>query len=844
MKFADNGGHIFELKSYSKLPIGYEYETTPYVFWFNNEYGNTLSINNYYVLPIRIVTGKNTTSIELSIESNIFKFYDAQFERNETLEIDENNFTNHLVLGDKGNETDNEIYKNRIEVTIDENQNTYFLYTFYVFAYSENPETWLSNILIKTNNKEYCPITVAATFEDEIEQLIINGKNIGVSLPKDIIKAVYQSPYYTDTIDENMYNTKLKEYLINHMVIKSECGNYRSAIASLKWFGWGNKISLSKLIQTDNKFVEQFIHDYFDIKTDVTDAFKLFKQTTLLSLSVKANQDTGEYHSLDNTTKWFNGEGTPELESLLDKTETVNINGLEYTKSYYRYTFNELAIKLSCLANMYKKYFLPIHLSIHSSSIREQVYANDIKFLTTSFSSLSEHIIFTSDSFLNNDRSTLVKFDNTDVYELYNAESDIFVDSNYNVFKDYNLDYCSKENDDIFFNVNKQLIAKVPIYFETINAKLSTTDDNGVDVEQLPYNCTIILERGGDVLCESNFRFCNESYKYFAIVPKLFTGTTNSDFWENKEFKLNVCCNGVWYTKTFKLQIPDLYLKFGKLVYTYDSTLHRQIQEINNDGVKFNINIFNPNLVRVNNAVFFKELHTAYNLSDNETQRTKNINKYINMLSQNIDISDNDNYYNRIHVYDLYDSNGGQCKYEQDTLDIELYKSFFKLDGTEIESITDYDTYLMHDNDYYYIVFISEDTIDNKKFNKTLSKELTLNGYKLKHFRSDNIFLINRMKIEHTNGENHFKADDIITCEVTNVNLPFILSIGSKWTFTKISLGGTSISPVTSKTNTAIVSIDKSQYKYVKGYYDVTVEYSIDDYYQHNRNLTGRFRID
>lgn len=823
MKFVDNGGHIFELKSYSKLPIGYEYETTPYVFWFNNEYGSTLSINNYYVLPIRIVTGTNTTSIELSIESNIFKFYDAKFEQSEILEINESDFTNHLVLGKD----------NRIKVTIDDKQTEYHLYTFYVFAYSENPETWLSNILIKTNNKEYCPITVAATFEDEIEQLIINGKNIGVSLPKDIIKAVYQSPYYTDTIDENMYNTKLKEYLINHMVIKSECGNYRSAIASLKWFGWGNKISLSKLIQTDNKFVEQFIHDYFDIKTDVTDAFKLFKQTTLLSLSVKANQDTGEYYKL-NDDEWFNGEGTPELESLLDKTETVNINGLEYTKSYYRYTFNELAIKLSCLANMYKKYFLPIHLSIHSSSIREQVYANDIKFLTTSFSSLSEHIIFTSDSFLNNDRSTIVKFDNTDVYELYNSETSIFIDSNYNVFEHYTGDFCEQESDDIFYNINKQLVAKIPIYFETINSDLSTNDDNGVDVEQLPYNCTIILERGGDVLCESNFRFCNESYKYFAIVPKLFTGTTNSDFWENKEFKLNVCCNGVWYYKTFKLQIPDLYLKFGKLTYSYKYESHRQINRIESDGnIVFNVNMFHPNLVKVNNSAFFKELHTAYNLSDDESQRKQNINKYINMMSQNIDISDNDNYYNRIHVYNF------NTLPNTDT----VYSEFFDNNGAEIKSVEGYDTYIMHDDKSYYVVFISKETI-NEKFDKTLPKELTLNGYTLKHFRSDNIFLINRMEIEYTNGENHFNVNDIITCEVTNVNLPFILSLGSKWTFTKISLGGTSISPVTSKTNTAIVSIDKSQYKYVKGYYDVTVEYSIDDYYQHNRNLTGRFRID
>ena len=818
MKFADNGGHIFELKSYSKLPIGYEYETTPYVFWFNNEYGSTLSINNYYVLPIRIVTGTNTTSIELSIESNIFKFYDAKFEQSEILEINESDFTNHLVLGED----------NRIKVTIDDKQTEYHLYTFYVFAYSENPETWLSNILIKTNNKEYCPITVAATFEDEIEQLIINGKNIGVSLPKDIIKAVYQSPYYTDTIDENMYNTKLKEYLINHMVIKSECGNYRSAIASLKWFGWGNKISLSKLIQTDNKFVEQFIHDYFDIKTDVTDAFKLFKQTTLLSLSVKANQDTGEYYSLDNTTDWFNGEGTPELESLLDKTETVNINGLEYTKSYYRYTFNELAIKLSCLANMYKKYFLPIHLSIHSASIREQVYANDTKFLTTTFNSLSEHIIFTSDSFLNNDRSTIVKFDNTDVYELYNSETGIFIDSNCNVFEHYTGDFCEQESDDIFYNINKQLVAKIPIYFETINSDLSTNDDN-----ELPYNCTVILTRNDDVLIESNFSFCKERYNYFAIVPKLFTGNNNATFWEDSIFTLNVCCNGVWYYKTFKLQIPNLYLKFGKLTYSYKYESHRQINRIESDGnIVFNVNMFHPNLVKVNNSAFFKELYTAYNLSSDETERSSNINKYINMMSQNIDISDNDNYYNRIHVYNFAGS-----------VTTPSYTDFFKLDGTERESVDGYDTYIMHDDKSYYVVFISKKTI-NEKFDKTLPKELTLNGYTLKHFRSDNIFLINRMKIEHTNGENHFNADDIITCEITNVNLPFILSLGSKWTFTKISLGGTSISPVTSKTNTAIVSIDKSQYKYVKGYYDVTVEYSIDDYYQHNRNLTGRFRID
>ena len=53
MKFIDNTGHIFEMKSYSEYPVGYEYETTPYIFWLNSEYSNKLSVRNYYVLPIR-----------------------------------------------------------------------------------------------------------------------------------------------------------------------------------------------------------------------------------------------------------------------------------------------------------------------------------------------------------------------------------------------------------------------------------------------------------------------------------------------------------------------------------------------------------------------------------------------------------------------------------------------------------------------------------------------------------------------------------------------------------------------------------------------------------------------
>jgi hypothetical protein len=183
-----------------------------------------------------------------------------------------------------------------------------------------------------------------------------------------------------------------------------------------------------------------------------------------------------------------------------------------------------------------------------------------------------------------------------------------------------------------------------------------------------------------------------------------------------------------------------------------------------------------------------------------------------------------------------------------------------------------YDFYLMHDSAKYYAVFISRDTIDkapiNEKMNKTIIyeqndtyNEVVLKPYEdtvisisdsdpvphkfiFKHYKSDTIFLLNRMKLIASEGVNHFDNDDIICAKVTNFeNLPYIMALGSKWTFENISIGDSYIEPVESKTDTAIISIDKDHLSYVKGYYNVSVNYSVDDFYNHTKTLFGKIRI-
>ena len=897
MQFIDNLGHIFETQSYNINPIGYEYETMPYVFWFDSEYSNKLSVNNYYVLPVRMLFKSSDNIVNISIENIKSDIYSFGKISSENLEINENSLVKELSY-------DHVYFLDNIPVK--DSEDLYKVGTFYVFGCTDEEGTWMTtmNIHIEYDDRdEWCPITVAGSYVDEIEQLTINANNIGVRLPKDIIKAVYQGPGFTDVLDENLYNIKIKEYLINHMTIKGQCGNYNSAIAALKWFGWGDNIELSKLLLTDNEFMEQYIHDYFDINGDILSTFKKFRNTTYIALTVYANRETEKRYTVDSTQSLW-GEGKPILENLFDKTQEVDYNGITFLKSYYDYNFNEMSYKLACLAYMYNKYFLPIHLSIHSASIQERVFANDIKLLTKASVSLTEKPILISES---NNSFSEVYFDNKEKYILHNQS--LYLDDNYNIFNYYDEDFC-KNSDNNFTFVENKLSAVIPIYFNGyINNELAS---------EFYYDCVMIFSRNGNIIKENKFSFCqspNKNYVSFAIVPLLYNELTktNSDFWEEAKFTIDLCCNGIWYKHEFRLEIPEFSLEFGKLQYSYDPIYHKQLNEVSSysEGditkryIDFNAVMYEPGLATISNSNFNIEIKNiidnlhlpsfddSYDNSYSTVSNINLLNDYIKLTNQEVKINDNDKYYNKIHIYNIIDESGRPVlftdrqpfdgtkeEYNFNENTILLYNMFFDKEGNIKDDILTYisdseyayDFYLMHDSSKYYAVFISRDTIDkapiNEKINKTIIyeqndtyNEVVLKPYEdtvisisdsdpvphkfiFKHYKSDTIFLLNRMKLISSEGVNHFDNDDIICAKVTNFeNLPYIMALGSKWNFENISIGDSYIEPVESKTDTAIISIDKDHLSYVKGYYNVSVNYSVDDFYNHTKTLFGKIRI-
>ena len=211
----------------------------------------------------------------------------------------------------------------------------------------------------------------------------------------------------------------------------------------------------------------------------------------------------------------------------------------------------------------------------------------------------------------------------------------------------------------------------------------------------------------------------------------------------------------------------------------------------------------------------------------------------------------------------------------------DLYKDFFKLkfniydvyeldnivyprlmnsvyeenDNIKLNMYLDYDFYLMHDDKYWYGLYISQQTIDNIKKHTDLivpkdQRTLTfntndyMNTYTLKYERSSKEYLLNRLEFISSNGINHFNTDDIIACYVhNNDRLPFNPYISSKWNITPVSIGMTNSSQFESNNELTILSMPMNNNEYERGYYQISVKYSLDRDIQHQFKNTTKIRV-
>lgn len=486
--------------------------------------------------------------------------------------------------------------------TVYSKKTKYKMIPFYVLGNVKEAGVWMTNLLITLslgNRNIYCPITVGGTYVDEQEALVINGKNMGIDLPKDICRALYNISFWNEIPDLSLWNQKIKEYLLNYMKLKGERGNFQSAIQALKWFGYGDKLSLSALIQTDNQVINQYICDNFDLNFDVINEFRYFRYSTLLSLSIPGiiEDPYGETNDFEWNNEFW-GEGKPKLHDRFSEyiePKKYDEGDIPFLRPYYDWTFNEIGLKLCALKYYYKKYFLPIHLSIHRASITNQCFANDIKILNTASNLITEK------SFYAGDDNFYVKFDDSNVVWMEDTTNyNLVIDPETWIF-DKHLSDKIDDYKDIYYAVNDNCFC-TDIHF--INKIFHKNNEH-------IFYCKMFTYQNENLILSSNFTLYSTEEDYvikFVIYPKYFNENFDINFWLDKEYTIKLMVNGTWYEYKFRLKLPELDIELGRLEYKYNYSVVKQFIGFDGNRPLFNAHMYLPDIVSINNINFTNEL--------------------------------------------------------------------------------------------------------------------------------------------------------------------------------------------------------------------------------------------
>lgn len=324
------------------LDTGYSFDgfwkndqTKGYTFWFPNEQSTNIS----YSMPICILTDDPKEIL-------------LKFEDNEIFSILESANTEYVIDGYvfKEPKCNKELTIGTLERPFEKLNDKWYGYIVYIIGEGK----YSGEFICKMNIGDEGFIRVGADFYEEYEPTKINLANFGVEIPEDIQKTIYSSNVHEDKQDNILVNRKFKELLSNYWDIVANKGSYKSLINSLKWFEWGDLLRIKEIWKTNNAgistFVDRNISPIFEGKS--TDYFENYIKTTYISL----------YCSLSTEQDTYDIEENPKL------TETV-----------FKWSKDDINLKLSLLSQFFGTFFLPIHMSVLHCTAEDTVFTNAIK---------------------------------------------------------------------------------------------------------------------------------------------------------------------------------------------------------------------------------------------------------------------------------------------------------------------------------------------------------------------------------------------------------------------------------------------------------------------------------
>ena len=487
---------------------------------------------------------------------------------------------------------------------------------------------------------------------------------------------------------------------------------------------------------------------------------------------------------------------------------------------------------------------------INYSYIKITLYYAKVNIVRNRFYLLKDYMI----KYANNEFNYRIQFNEGDDHiivtnneEIQKTVQLIYLGKKYKYTNNNEYEYfLSNQNPSYYWlNVDNNEIVSLPKYFNELERYVyNAVDESLVDIiEKLDVYKNKFIQH--DLNDKEEAR-----YQYYNYLSKDLTGKRGKYQISIKQ-KLNANAIANIYVEIFKDNNLQTFKTDDTFNLTGDEqnvTLYIQLS-INNINEAIDTWII-PELYEIKEIEYQLE-YDPNKYGDDDPILVKYLNKeyyYGNNLGDDIYNLYNDFFKLKYNIYDVTTEN--------DHVYCNLLNSIYKeVDSIKLNTYLDYDFYLMHDDKYWYGLYISEQTCD--KINRYSDLDIPIDQQKLyvkdnddnikyilNYKNSSKEYLLNRFEFISNNGLNHFSNDAIICCYVhNNDRLPFNPYISSKWAISPMSLGMTSESKFESNAEMTIISIPKNDNVYQSGYYKVTVKYSLDRDIQHQFKNTTTIRI-
>lgn len=326
----------------------------PYIFWFPDGQSTHL----IYSMRIGLVLDKKSyTTIRIDLDSPVFSLISTS-----SIDAAPKEHLNDVAYINLDQlKTTSISLKPTNLYTIGTRQ---YMYVFSIICTSTSIGQYTDEFTV-TLDSEVSTFTVGADFYDEDESLLINLANQGQEIPESVCKALYSTDVHEDYNDNIVLNRKWKELLLNSWDTFVCKGSYKSLINCLKWFEYGDNISMSeywKFVVAGKQFLSE--SNLSSVLTNkYRDSLSNFAKTTYIGI-----------HGLLDEKVYDDETGNLEYDDDWDKNPKLR-------KAVYDWASSDMTLKLSMLGNFYATYFMPIHLDLIQATMEDVVYAPAAKSL-------------------------------------------------------------------------------------------------------------------------------------------------------------------------------------------------------------------------------------------------------------------------------------------------------------------------------------------------------------------------------------------------------------------------------------------------------------------------------